>query len=434
MSTPMVGRSTQLDALREAFADGRAGHPRIVVVRGEAGIGKTRLLAAFRRHVLLNTDAAPPVVLAAGPSVDTGTYGSPFAPLRRLLRDLYLGVGDAEFRAAAGSARTVARLALLLPELTPGSTTVPRVARDALTEAVECVVRNLSVGRHLVLVMEDLHWADRATLTLLGALATTLSGRHLTVVVSHRTHHLELGHPARSALAELERSRTVTGIPLEPLGDLEAAALVRRLDPGMAPGAAALVVARADGVPFLIEELTALRGGPLPETLRSIVLAPYHRLSGETRRAVDLLATLGSRVSHTEARSVQPGDDHRWEAALREAVGAHLLVADDSGYTFRHRLVHEAVCAGLLPGTRVNPVVSEPPASLPQLTTRELQVARLVTEGLTNRQIGQRLFISPKTASAHVSAILTKLGVTTRTAAASRYREHVRRSEERAAG
>src|SRR5690606_14262635 len=131
--------------------------------------------------------------------------GAPFTPVRRLLHDLYLAVGDEAFRGAAGTATVVATLGMLLPELQDGAAAPPPTGADYVAEAVERMVENLSQEHHLVLVLEDLHWADTATLSLLKTLAVTLRGARVLLVATYRSDDVGRGHPLRDVLAELDR-------------------------------------------------------------------------------------------------------------------------------------------------------------------------------------------------------------------------------------
>lgn len=350
-SAPMVGRADELALLREAFEAGRAGHPRAVVIRGEAGIGKTRLLTEFRDEVL-TVDGSPPVVLAVGQCIEVGAIGAPFTPVRRLLRELHQGVGDAVFREAAGSPVVVSTIATLVPELTSGEATVPGGAADYVGEAVERLIENLSAAHHLVLIVEDLHWADAATLDMLKTLAVTLRGAHVTIILTYRSDDVGRTHPLRPVLTELDRSRVVTGLQLNRLDAADIALLVR--ETVGADGAVDLeaVVTRSEGVPFFVEELVALHGADLPDTLRAIVLARYERLDDDAKDVVGALAAGGMRVEHELLTRATPEFDGMRDAAIRVALSSNIITADGDAYVFRHALIREVMHADLLPSVR----------------------------------------------------------------------------------
>ncbi|HET8926244.1 MAG TPA: AAA family ATPase [Microbacterium sp.] len=346
---PMIGRDAELGRLREAFAAGRGGDPAIVVLRGEAGIGKTRIV----QELLTEAAAArggPPVVVATGQCIDIGEIGAAYTPVRRLLRELRRGVGDEAFRAAA--ARSVlASLSALLPDLGPEPAGAPRGA-DILAEAVEQVVEELSRTLHLVLVIEDLHWADAATIALLRTLAVTLRGEHVTTVLTYRSDDVGRGHPLRPLIAELERNRSVAMVDLQRLKRDDTAVLVTELGAAVSGEEIDELIARSDGVPFFVEELVALGGAELPDTLRDLVLARVERLSPDAREAMSALAAGGVRVPHDLLETVAGVDSGTLTRGLREALAAQVIVADGDGYAFRHALIQETVHDELLPSER----------------------------------------------------------------------------------
>lgn len=352
VSPHMVGREAELAALRAAFTRSRHGHPVAVVVRGEAGIGKTRLLQELLAEVGADP-GSPPVAVAVGQCVDMGTIGAPFTPVRRLLHDLYLRVGEEAFRGAAGSSTVVATLGTLLPELQDDLAAPPPAGADYVAEAVERVVENLSRDHHLVLVLEDLHWADTASISLLRTLALTLRGTHLLLVASYRSDDVGRGHPLRPVLAELDRSRSVVGLEVSRLGGAEVAEQVHHLTRGLPQEALDAVVSRSEGVPFFVEELVELVDGSMPDTLRDLVLARFERLGDTAREVVGTVAVGGVQVDHDVLEQVWTGDRDELTSALREAVAANVLVAEADGYRLRHSLMQEAVHDQLLPSERV---------------------------------------------------------------------------------
>lgn len=350
-SERMIGRDAELAVLRGALESGRAGHPRVVVVRGEAGIGKTRLLREFRAAASALTDP-PPLVFAVGQCVDMGEIGSPFTPIRRLLRELYAAVGDEAFRGAAQTPTVIATLASLLPELTSDAAPAAPDA-DYITESIERVIESLSQDHHLVLIIEDLHWADAATLALLKTLAVTLRGSHVTVVMTYRSDDVGRGHPLRPVLAELDRNRTVTGLEIGRLSPAETVELAHAVAGSVHTGAIETIVGRSDGIPFFVEELAELGADDaLPETLRDLVLARYERLTHGAREAVALVAAGGVHVDNELLEDVHRGDRERLRDGLREAVAANVLETPADGYAFRHALIQEAVHDELLPSER----------------------------------------------------------------------------------
>jgi DNA-binding NarL/FixJ family response regulator len=343
----MVGRTEELELLRDALGRGRTGQPSVVLVRGEAGIGKTRLVEEFIAGI--DADESPPVVVAVGQCVHLGTIGTPFLPVRRLLRALRGKVGNDAFREAVPAPRSLAALGAILPELATEEFASLPVGPGLLADAIEQLLVNLSLDRHLVLVLEDLQWADASTLDLLRSLAITDDGSHLTIICTFRLDDLHSGDPAAQFHREVSSSRSATTIELARLALTQTAELIGELSADLEPRAAARVAVRSEGVPFIVEELLGVDDRTLPSTLRDIVLARIARLSPDARDAVSALAVGGDRVDHAVFAEIEP---RATAVSMREAIDARVLVATDGGYQFRHALIREAVYNEILPGER----------------------------------------------------------------------------------
>lgn len=349
-SPRMVGRRAELDTLLQAFDDGRAGSPRTVIVRGEAGIGKTRLVQEFLAEAAVRR-GDPPLVVAIGQCVDLGPIGAPFGPIRRVLRDLHAAVGTPTLRAAAGSPAVIATLAALVPGIAD-ETPAEDQRTGEFAEAIEVLLESLSNDRHVVVVIEDLQWADAATLALIKTLASTLRGRHLTIVATYRSDDIDRFHPLKPVLAELDRTRAIIRVEVGRLSSDEVAEQVAQLvadDPRDLAG----LTERSGGIPFLVEELVDLGDRGLPDTLRELVLARYARLSDEAQETVRVMAAGGVHSDHDVLVAVAPQSEHDLDLALREAIDARVVLADGAGYAFRHALTQEAVHGEMLPSERV---------------------------------------------------------------------------------
>lgn len=348
-STTLVGREPDLAALRDEFAAASGGELRAVVIGGEAGIGKSRVLDEF----LLEQERAATVLL--GRCVDLGDDGAPYAPFAAVLRRLIQTVGLERVLDAAGPGAGV--LSALLPELADDSSVPPRTGAERLYELVTVLLERISAERPVILAIEDLHWADRSTLELLRFIVRMAESGRLLVVLTYRSDEVPRGHVLRSWLPELERTRRVTRWELARLGDAQVAELVGQLL-GRVPddGSLERVTELSEGVPFFVEELVGIdglrSGDDLPETLRELVLARYERLSDPAQRLLRVLAAGGVCVTHELLAAVFDGTPDELDAAAREAVQANLLAADSTEYLFRHALVREAIHADLLPGER----------------------------------------------------------------------------------
>ncbi len=341
-SATLVGRSRELTALRTILADVSEGRPRTVVLAGEAGIGKTRLLDEFGR------DASGTSTVVLGQCVDLGVSALPYAAITGMLHDLIDQVGKEAVLDAAGPSRGA--LGVLLPELTAAEPS----SAARLHEVVAVLLENLARKRPLVVVIEDLHWADGATLAVLRFLVRALGDSAVMLLLSYRSDDVHRGHPLRGFLAELERSRLTDRIELQRLTVDEVGELSQQIL-GSVPDPLALenVFERSDGVPFFVEELVCCKSDVFPDSLRDLLLARYERLSGEAQSLLRLLAAGGVSVRHTVLASVAEGEIADLDGAAREAVLAQVITATDSNYTFRHALVREAIHAELLPGERL---------------------------------------------------------------------------------
>jgi DNA-binding CsgD family transcriptional regulator/tetratricopeptide (TPR) repeat protein len=342
-SEVLVGREADLAALRDALKRTRSAEPSTVLVGGEAGVGKTRLVEEFRR--VAGSDGAR---VLTGQALELGEEGLPFAPFAAALRELVHADGPAVLE---GRERDFARL---LPELgTPPDADEAR--RGHLFDLVAALFARLSEAQPLVLVLEDLHWADRSTRDLIGFLVRSARLPHVLLLITYRTDELQRGHPLRAFLAELDRVRGVARLDLERLDrEATAAMLAQLLGTEPEPRTVDSVHERAQGNPFFIEQF-ALSGDPacadIPHSLRDLLLARVDQLPEVAQRVLRVAAVGGTRFGHDLLTRVAGLGEAELESALRAVVAAQLIVVEsDGGYEFRHALVREAVHDDLLPG------------------------------------------------------------------------------------
>ncbi|WP_170298426.1 helix-turn-helix transcriptional regulator [Agromyces allii] len=407
----MIGRDADLARLLERLDEVRSGSPFTVIIGGEAGIGKTRLVREFA----LSLDGE--VRFVVGQCVDLGSVAAPYAPVKAALRALVADVGAERVLDVVGPGRGA--LTALLPELAasagsdssaegaggsadagtadagsadagaaregtgaetgdgardggpaasdarsrPAAPIRGDAATSQLHEAIAVLLETLSKEKPIVFVIEDLHWIDAASLAMLRFLMRVLGSSRVLTVLTYRSEDVTRGHPVRGFLAEADRDRWVDRQELSRLTPDDAMALVSSLAPDRAPTieAAETIVRRGDGVPFLIEELIGLDGcrtdDDVPETLRDLLLARYERLGEPAQRLLRLLSIGGVRVPHALLEAVyageaEPLDAEALDAAAREAVLGGVLTVEGSDYAFRHALVREAILADLLPGER----------------------------------------------------------------------------------
>ncbi|MEO8263590.1 MAG: AAA family ATPase [Pseudolysinimonas sp.] len=342
----MIGRDAELAELTDAFEATAVTGPHITVIGGEAGIGKSRLLAEFRAS--LDETA----VVVTGQCVEFGTVGLPYVPLAGVFRGLAATFGADAVVEAAGAARPALRAMI---DGGPPADRDERTGIDRLDEVVTTLLERLSSQRPLVVIIEDLHWADAATLDVLRFAARVLQTGRLLLVLSYRTDDVGRGHPLRGVLAELERNRRTSRIMLARLSATEVRAQAGEIL-GVMPSTeqARSLFERSEGVPFFVEELLGLDrtgdGGPVPDTLRELLLGRYETLSPDAQQIVRVLAVGGGRVEQEVLAEISGLDTAPLEAALREAIDAGVLVIARERFDFRHALVREAVAAELLPG------------------------------------------------------------------------------------
>ena len=337
-------------ALDAAFASVRQGGPAAVLLGGEAGVGKSRLVSEFAR-----TAAAAGARVLTGGCLELGTDGLPFAPFTAVLRGLVHEMG-ADAVAAMLPGRTTRGLARLLPELgEPDTGGDPAEARARLFEEVLRALEHLTRHSPVVLVIEDAHWADRSSrdlLTFLIGNQRALSG--LLIVVTFRSDELHRTHPLRPLLASLDRIAWVERIELPRLtrhdtGELVASILGRQPVGDLADA----LYHRSAGNPLFVEALLCCDGElspELPESLRDLLLDSVRRLPEDTQEVLRIASAGGETTGHALLGTVTGLDDAALIRAVRPAVIANVLQARGDGYAFRHELIREAVHEDLLPG------------------------------------------------------------------------------------
>jgi ATP/maltotriose-dependent transcriptional regulator MalT len=371
VSSPvLVGRSGQLSVLDTALTEACGGHPSAVLVGGEAGVGKSRLVSEFAER-----SRGKGARVLAGGCLELGVDGLPFAPFTSMLRDLARDLG-ADGIAALLPGGTTRELARLLPEFgEPAGSGDAGEARARLFEQVLVLLEQLADASPVVMVIEDAHWADRSTRDLLAFLIRNqraLDG--LLIVVIYRSDELHRAHPLRPLLAELDRIGWVTRMELGRLSRPDTGELVARLL-GREPGEEVLetVYRRTEGNPLFVEALLSEGelGSGLPESLRDLLVAGVRRLPEDTQELVRVTSAAGERVGHALLAAVTGLDNAGLARALRPAVAANVLLTDADGFVFRHALIREAMHDELLPGegsqlhSRFAEAISADPALVP---------------------------------------------------------------------
>jgi len=347
----LVGRTAELAQMRELLAESAAGQSVVLLVSGDAGVGKTALLnelsaeAASRGFTVLSGRCAE--------LADT----VPYLPLADALRGAATGASaaDGSLREALSTRPVLARL---LPdrEITRQPGDLPGLAQQQLFGAVLGMLTELAEASPVLLVLEDLHWADRSTRDLVTFLSRMLRSERIALALSYRTDDMHRAHPLRAVVAELQRLPSVTPISVGPLDPASMAEhLIGMSHGGFSAVALDRVIRRAEGNAYFAEELlaTASAGNDLPSGLAELLLARTVDLSSQAQQVLRVAAVAGRRVDDELVMLGAGLTTEEYESAVRESVARQLLVPDDcGGLAFRHALLREAIYNDLLPGER----------------------------------------------------------------------------------
>jgi DNA-binding NarL/FixJ family response regulator len=346
----LVGRAAELTRMRELLAEAASGQSAVLLMSGDAGVGKTRLITELSR-----------LAAVAGFTVLWGRCAEladtvPYLPLADALRGGALGAGaDGSLHEAVATRPALARL---LPdrEISRQPADLPGVAQQQLFGAVLGMLSELASANPVLLVLEDLHWADRSTRDLVTFLSRMLRSERIALVLSYRTDDIHRGHPLRPVVTELQRLPSVTVMEVGPLDSEAMAEHLTQLAGGRQDAVViGRVIRRAEGNAYFAEELlaTSSAGSELPTGLADLLLARTVDLSAEAQQVLHAAAVAGRRVDDELVMRAAGLATTAYESAVREAVARQLLVPDGlNGLAFRHALLREAIYNDLLPGER----------------------------------------------------------------------------------
>jgi DNA-binding SARP family transcriptional activator/tetratricopeptide (TPR) repeat protein len=362
-----VGRERELDVLREAWREARRGERRLVLVAGEPGIGKTRLtrqfaLEAHEGGTVLRAGCEEGALVPYQPFVDALRYLARSRTTERA--DLFLGPGGEELR------RLVPELAGEPPAEQGIAATDPETRRYMLFEAVSLLLTEATARAPLLLVVDDLHWADRGTLHLLRHVMRAAHEAPILIVGTYRPAEVAPPHPLAELMADLRRDGLFERVTLEGLDSGQVAELIAsHAGHEAAAGVVSAVCEQTDGNPFFIEEVMRHlietgrlfeRGGRwssaltadeigVPEAVNDVLQSRLARLSDGCRTTLAQAAVLGREFSFEVLAAMADRGDEEVIAALEEAGAAQLIVEEGDGSThaFTHALVREAIYGGL---------------------------------------------------------------------------------------
>ena len=355
----LVAREDETRHIAAALAGSRAGRGGMVLLTGEAGVGKSRLVREASRLAVAQGCA---VLTGRAVASDVPTPFRPFAEALAAARragDLTDGPELRPFRPA---------LSRLIPEWREPGLAAADDSLVFLGDAVLRLLRSVAPQAASLLILEDLHWADRETLALLEYLADNLVTERVLCLGTLRDDE---GAAAELADA-LEARGSATALPLSRLGDLDAARMAREcVATDLPEPVTALVAQRAEGLPFLVEEVLAslisdgslvMRNGqwetaprvgtPVPATFADAVRRRLSGLDPDSRQVISVAAVLGRRFDWALLAPITGLTEETITGALRRGVSLQILAADAGTFRFRHALTHEAVLETLLPPER----------------------------------------------------------------------------------
>ena len=369
--SPMIGRADELGQLQSAWAAAQRGEGSVVLVAGEPGIGKTRLAAELAEHA----HATGGTVLY-GRSYDENLIS--YQPFREAIRQYSDATPTGQLRDdlahdGAMLTRLVPELLARVPDLPPPVKAEPDTERYLLFEAVVSTLIALSARAPMLLVLDDLHWADHSTALLMARVARACPGARVMMLGTYRSEEVGNDHPLAAVVASLRRERDFRLLPLQGLSRSDVSALVQARTAGSASDDLVdTIAADTNGNPYFISELvrhlaetgalTDMRGEHaaeriartgLPDSVREVIERRLRRLSEQTLRLMTLAAVVGKDFGLDVLQAVSGSQDDvldHVEEAMRS--GAVVEAAATGRYVFAHALVHSVLYGSLTAARR----------------------------------------------------------------------------------
>jgi len=361
-----IGRKPQLDALVEQLENAIQGSGKLILLGGDAGVGKSRLVRDLK-----NAASTRQVRVIEGRCTSTES-SVPYAPLMNALR----------FRIAKGEGQAVAEilgplrsvLAPIFPQLEPNTGESAEASadreRERPFELIFAVLERLAAEEPMLLVLEDVHWADQTSLELLHHLAHRAPSHPMLVLATYRSDELHSAHPLRRLLGSLARDRVGEEIRVHALDRDQTTEMLRcMLGVEPDPAFAAAIWRRSEGNPFFVEELLSVLAGsgalepnaeaavileraPLPSTVSEAVLERVNALGPRAAETLSVAAVIGRSFDFEDLRGVLGMSELELLEVLEQLV-AHQLLREDriehkDSYSFPHALMQEAVYESLI--------------------------------------------------------------------------------------
>jgi DNA-binding CsgD family transcriptional regulator len=339
--SPLIGRQSEQSQLSKTFKRAAAGHGQLTLLAGEAGMGKTRLA----NHMMENTDLF--TIGASANETATPPYGLFIDVFRTYLRNYPDGFSE------IGPLKPY--LAQLLPEI---SDSLEGDDHNTLIEAIRVALEAIANQNPTLLFLDDLQWADNATLEMLPKLAEWLTDFPLLILSAYRNDEVPRGHPIRQLKNDLRRANHLHEIAIDSLTQIETQQLAEHLlQSDVTPALSQALYFKTQGVPFFVEELIAAmkennhlrfegdfvdlfsdENIPLPETVRDAILIRFDRLSSQTKEFLEIAAAVGQQFSFELMANLI--DHESIEGAIQNGF---LIKSTSEVGQFRHALTREAI-------------------------------------------------------------------------------------------
>ncbi len=363
----LVGRTAEVQELREHLDRMLSGEGRLVLISGEPGIGKTRLAEELAVYAHLRG-----AWVLRGHCYEQDV-GVPYLPFMETLRQLFHLSGPGLMTQLGERADDLARL---LPEASRGRPAAPALApEDERIRVFDAVTQWVSAASHLhplVFALDDLHWADRASLRLLHHLARNIRGDRVLILGTYREMELDLEHPLNDAISQMNRERLFYRLPLRRLSEEDTRSLLSGLfDDEVSRELAAAVYRETEGNPFFIEEVVKAlveegkiyrEGGrwqrrlkieelEIPQSVKAVIGRRVQKAGEACRRVLTIAAVIGREFDPAVLVKVSQLEEDAVLDALDEAIRLQLIretrVGRGTGYTFEHALIRQTLYEGL---------------------------------------------------------------------------------------
>ncbi|MGI8785623.1 MAG: serine/threonine-protein kinase PknK [Acidobacteriota bacterium] len=363
----LVGRDREMGQLRDYLQQAAAGQGSLVLIGGEAGLGKTRLCAALAQEAV-QWGMAP----AIGQCHERQA-AAPYVPFVEILEEIARVTPPDVFREALGEAasevaKLMPQLRRLFPDIPPPLGLPPEQERRYLFNSLQEYLERAARLQPLLWIIEDLHWADSSTLMLLEFFAQHLGQIPVLILGTFRDVELEVTHPLNQTLEELTRRRLVNRVSVKPLTEASVQALLEVLSGQAPPPALAQAIYQGtEGNPFFVEEVfqhlveegklfdsqqrwrSDLRMSDVgvPESVRLVIRHRLQRLSEASRRVLALAAVIGRNFNYELLEAVSEIQPDTLLDAVEEGERSHLVTAVTSRaetmYSFAHALIRQTL-------------------------------------------------------------------------------------------